>query len=110
MWKLTSEVIKNYWSDYLIIIILGVVFYSFSLEAFLIYALVVILIRIDVSTNYLRKMIRVFNVTTESKILAIAHKFKIGDEEIIKVLDDIESRQTKEQKESLVKDSQDISR
>ncbi|HUD04646.1 MAG TPA: hypothetical protein VMR59_01510 [Patescibacteria group bacterium] len=102
------EAVKNNWSDYIIVIVLGVVFYSFSLEAFLIYALIVILMRIDGATNYLRKMIRVFNITTEGKIMAIVHKLKIGDEEIDKVLEDMESYQTKEQKESLAKDVQDI--
>lgn len=85
-------------------IIIGVILVNYSLKAFLIFLLIIIFIRFE----YLRKMIRVFNVSTESKIMAIARKVNVKEEEINAILEETKESVGYKEWKSLEKDYKDI--
>jgi len=55
------------------------------LKTFLIYAFLTICVWIDISVNYLRKLIRVFQIANEAKIMEIMKKLDIEAYEATKV-------------------------
>ncbi|MHB8913804.1 MAG: hypothetical protein ACYC4I_02230 [Minisyncoccota bacterium] len=60
------------------------------------------------NTNYLRKLIRVFQVANEAKIMAIANKVGVTREEIEKIAADEEEKIGAEKWKELEKDFADL--
>lgn len=67
-------------------------------------------IRLTLIYEYLRKLIRIYQIGNETKILAIAKKLKISREEISKLADEELNKLTVEQKVQIEKDFKDVSR
>ncbi len=64
------------------LLIAGVILYNQGLYPFLLFALIVMIWKIDRTTDYFRKLIRCLSITPEIKINAIVKKLDIKDEEI----------------------------
>ncbi|MBU0661006.1 hypothetical protein KKG22_02380 [Patescibacteria group bacterium] len=77
-----------------------------SIEWFLLYAFVIYLIQSEKRTDCLRKLIRVYQVGNEIKLLAIIKKMNISEEEIDNIFED---NLSDEQKKDLEKDFDDLS-
>ena len=99
---------KNIWK-YIIEVLISILIISFSFEAFLVYVYIILLIKMDMTTDYLRKLIRVFQVANEAKLAAIARKLKITDEEYADIAKETQGNLTPEQWKSLEEDIKSIS-
>jgi len=75
---------------------------------FLLYFLVISLVTSERRTDYLRKLIRVFRVTNEGKLLAILKKLNITSDELQEIWDEVENNLTEDQRKSLFKDMDDL--
>jgi len=102
------NVIKRHKIAYIVEAIVAIIIFSISLEAFLIYAFVMLLIKLDMVTDYLRKLIRVTQVANEVKLSAIVKKLKITDEELDKNMVEVKSNTGEAAWESLEQDLKDI--
>ena len=98
------KILKKNFGWYLLELIIAIVLYNFSLKAFLIYAFFWIIIKIDITTDYLRKVIRTFQVMNELKLLAIVKKLDIKEEELDKLVEEMNSKLTDEQRKDLDED------
>jgi len=85
-------------------IIVGLIIVYYSIELFLVYFLLVLLL----SNNESRKLRRFYNVSTEIKILAIAKKLGITEYDLNKTMKDQLSKMTEEQKKSLEDDFKNL--
>lgn len=104
------DILKKQWWSYLIEIIIAIVIYTFSFEAFLIYALFRIIFEIARQTNYLRATSRIQHFYIEAKIMAITKKLKITDAEIQDVIKDIKSKTPEEQWDLIEKDFKEVTK
>ncbi len=75
---------------------------------FLFYLLIILLLTSERRTDYLRKLIRVFQVTNEGKLMGIIKKLNITTEELQEIGDEEENRLTEEQRKSLYQDMDDL--
>ncbi|MBI3485307.1 hypothetical protein HY025_00010 [Candidatus Daviesbacteria bacterium] len=70
-----------------------------------------LVIRLTLIYEYLRKLIRIYQISNEAKIMAIVKKLKITKEEITKNYEEEElAKLTPKQKQQLEKDVNDIMR
>jgi hypothetical protein len=81
--KKTFQIIFSYWLE----ILLGGIFLACGLYPFLFYFFIIFLVTSSKLIDYLRKLIRAYQIFNEVKILAIIRKLKISDDEISIVLD-----------------------
>lgn len=79
------RILLKVWLEILLAII--ILYWADNLQLFLLYSFVVILFTIWRLTNYLRKMVRVYQIFNEIKILSIIRKLKITDDEISIVME-----------------------
>lgn len=93
---------------YTIEFIVAVVIILIDLKWFLVYAFMALNIGLDLKVDFLRKVLRVFQVGNETKLMAIQQKLKISDEELKRISNKYMDKLTKEQSDSLEKDYQDI--
>lgn len=93
---------------YLVEFIIAVALISFSLNWFLVYAFMVLLINMDRHTDFIRKLTRVFQVSNQIRLNAIQYKLKITDEEIKKVTEDTLKELSESQRLELDKDFADL--
>lgn len=103
------EILKKHWLKYLIDIILAIVIININLNLFFVYVYIIFIFKIDINTDYLRKLMRVFHISGGVDIHAIIKKMKITDDEIEKVRESVMNGLNKEQLESLEKDIKDLS-
>ncbi len=75
---------------------------------FWLYFFIITMYLIDSRTDYLRKIIRVFQVFNETKIMTIMKKLNISEEEIKKTLEKTKESLSAEKWESLERDFKDI--
>jgi len=75
---------------------------------FLFYLLIILLLTSEIRTDYLRKLIKVFQVTNEGKLMGIIKKLNITNEELQEIGDEVENNLTEEQRESLYQDMDDL--
>jgi hypothetical protein len=87
---------------------IGLIFYVDDIRWFFVYFLIVSYFNAMYWGNYLRKLIRVFQVMNEIKLLSIIKKLKITNEEGQEISDEVESQLTDEQRASLHKDMDDL--
>jgi len=102
------DILKKQWWAYLIEIIIAIVIYTLSFEAFLIYALFRIIFEIARQANYLRAIDRIQHFYIETKIMAITKKLKITDDELRDVVNDAKSKTSEEQWALIEKDFKDV--
>ncbi len=95
---------------YLFELILATILILIDLRLFLVYAFMALLIGLDMKVDYLRKLVRVFEVWNETKLIAIQRKMQITNEDITKIAEENMEKLTEEQRKSLEKDLQDILR
>lgn len=103
------RIVKQHLLGYIFELIIAIAIYYFlGLVALLIYIYIMLVIKIDVNTDYLRKLIRVFQLGNEVKITAIIRKLKITNQEITNVTQETKGNLSEEQWISLEKDAKDI--
>lgn len=79
-----------------------------DIKWFLFYLLIILLVTSEARTDYLRKLIRVFQVTNEGKLMSIIKKLDITQEELQELGNEFENNLTEQQRESLYKDMEDL--
>lgn len=104
-----GKILKNIFI-YGIEIIIALIIFEFGLKYFLLYAFIMIIIKIDMSVNYLRRLIRVFQMGNECKIISIVKKLEITDENILNVYNETISNLSEKQKKDLDKDFYEITK
>ena len=90
--------------------IIALILISIDLKWFLVYAFMALIFALDMKVDYLRKLIRVFQVANEVKIIAIQRHLKISNEEIEKITKEALDNLSEEQRKFLEKDIQDLYR
>jgi len=97
-----TGMIVGFITEVLLIIIL--LFYTDDIRYFFLYFLIVFYINAAIWGNYLRKLITVFQLRNEIKLLSITRKLEISDEEGQVISDEVENNLTEEQRKLLYKD------
>ncbi len=106
MWK---ETLKTYFIDYIGAIILEILLYIFFGVAGLLIGLgLLVLYRIDAQANYLRKMIRSYQVFNDIRLMALMKKLKISTGEVKKIMDEQKEKISSAQWQQIEKDWKDI--
>ena len=95
-------------SIYWFALLLGFVAILIDFRLFLFYAFVIILVNEHTKIDYLRKLIRIFQIFNEVKMISIIRKLGISEEEIKKVYDEEEKKWNEKQREEINKDLLDI--
>ena len=103
-----GEILKKSWWNYLLELIIAIILINWDLKIFLIYAYLLIVFKIDVAVNFLRKLIRVFHVSNEVKLISLQRKLKVKDEETQDIIKETEDNLTEEQLTQLKKDVTDL--
>jgi hypothetical protein len=111
------KITKSFFT-YLIELVVAIVLLNIRFEAFIIYAVFLIVLKINLAINYLRKinsvsdylqkLIRVFQVFNQEKLAVIMKKLNISEEESQKIIDEERNSLPDEQRESLYKDMNDL--
>jgi len=93
----------HFWAE----ILFGLAILTFNEYAvFLLF--IYLAIRLTVVFELLRKLIRVYQVANEVKIIAIMHKLKISEKDILDIIDSSLGELTEKQREQLNKDFKDV--
>jgi hypothetical protein len=71
---------------------------------FLFYFLIIFLVSSELRIDYIRKLVRVYQVMNEGKLISIIRKLGITNEELQKLGDETENNLTEEQRKSLYED------
>lgn len=106
--ELYKEVIKNYWIDYIFILIVSFLLIGWSMSLFLVLALIFIIVKIDASTNFMRKYLRIMFLLNEVRMMAILKKLKINLDEIANDLEKQKDFMSEKDLKQLEKDFSDI--
>ncbi len=104
--KKILKTLLGYWFE-----ILGggaILLFVQDIRWFMFYLLIILLITSEARMDYLRKLIRVFQVTNEGKLMSIIKKLNITQEELQELGNEFENNLTEEQRESLYKDMDDL--
>lgn len=101
------KIVLGFWLE----IILGILilFNADDIRWFLLYFFVIFLIVSARQTDYIRKLVRVFQVFNEIKLLAIIRKLKITDDEISIVADGEKRNMGEEKWKEIEKEFNDLS-
>ena len=96
------KTLVGYWLD----ILAGgaILIFADDIRWFLFYLLIEFLL----ASDYLRKLIRVYQVTNECKLMGIIKKLKVTKEELQEIGDETENSLTEEQRKSLFQDMDDL--
>lgn len=97
--------LSNYWVEALAAVAI-LVFNEFAILILYLY----LVVRLTLIYEFLRKLIRTYQVANETKILAIIKKLNISNHEISEVMEKELSKLTPQQKAQLEKDVADIFR
>ncbi|MBT3817075.1 MAG: hypothetical protein HOE80_03400 [Candidatus Magasanikbacteria bacterium] len=98
--------IKSILGYFIEIILAIIILYVIKdINLFLLYAFIIYLISSEKRIDYIRKLIRVYQVGNEVKLLSIIKKLKITDEEIENIF---ENTVTEEEKNNLDKEFNDL--
>lgn len=104
------EMLKKNKVGYLIEAVLALVIYQFiGLEGFLIYAFIILIVKIDVITEYIRKCIRVAMFQVTERQSAIMKKLKISEKDLLEAVKEEEAKTEPEAWKSLERDIRDTS-
>lgn len=86
----------------------AILIFADDIRWYLFYLLIILLLTSERLTDYLRKLIRVFQVTNEGKLMGIMKKLKVTKEELQEIGDEMENNLTGEQRKSLYQDMDDL--
>jgi hypothetical protein len=106
--KESIKIIFNYWLEILIAIFL--IFGSEDIKLFLIFFFVFSIILITKSMDYIRKLIRIFQIANEIKLITIIRKLKITNDEISIVTEDEKKKIGDEKWSEIEKEFQDLTK
>lgn len=82
--KQSLKILIKYWAE----IVLGIIIINIDdLRWFIFYFFIIFILIIEKHTDFLRKLVRVFQVFNEVKLLSIVRKLKISDDEISIVME-----------------------
>ena len=100
------KILLGYWLE----ILVGGLILIFvpDIRWFLFYLLVILLLSSALLIDSLRKIIRIYQVANEGKLMGIIKKLNITPEELQKLGDEYESTLTDKQKKSLYRDAHDL--
>lgn len=100
------KTLVGYWLE----IVAGgaILVFANDIRWFLFYLLIILLLTSEKRTDYLRKLIRVYQVTNEGKLMGIIKKLKVTKEELQEIGDETENSLTEEQRKSLYQDMDDL--
>jgi hypothetical protein len=84
--------------------LIGILIINYSIKLFLVYLLFILIFRFEA----IRKLTRLYNVSTEIKILAIAKKIGMAEKEIEQVADEQFKKLSDKQRRSLERDLKNI--
>lgn len=98
------DILKKYWLRYIVDITVAVIIINISLTAFWIYFFFTVLLKIDSGVDYLRKLIRVFQVGNEDKLMAITKNLNITEKDIVEIQKKAESDMTEAELKDLHND------
>ena len=104
--KKILRILLGYWLE-----ILGgaaILFFVEDIRWFLFYLLVLLILISELQKDYLRKLIRVFQVTNEGKLMGIIKKLNISAGELQEIGDEVENNLTDAQKKSLYQDMDEL--
>ncbi|MFH0857687.1 MAG: hypothetical protein V1848_02990 [Candidatus Magasanikbacteria bacterium] len=91
-----------------VVLVLVLMFYTDDIKWFFLYFLIVFYFNSYFWGNYLRKLIRVYQVANEVKIMGIIKKLGVSEEELQEIGDEVENNLTVDQRKSLYKDMDDL--
>lgn len=100
------KILLKFWLEILLAII--ILYWADNLQFFLLYGFVVILFTIWRLTNYLRKMVRIYQVFNEVKVLSIIRKLKITDDEISIVMEGEKNKMGKDKWDEIEKEFKEL--
>lgn len=105
-----KETLKIYFLDYIIFIIITSVLYSFfGINALVVGVGLLIIFRVDSQTNYLRKMIRIYQLHNDARVMALMKRLKVSTQDAKSILEEQKSKASDKQWEQIEKDFKDIS-
>ena len=93
---------------YTIEILIAAAIIWYDQRLFLLYFFIIVLWKIDSKIEFLRKLIRVFGVIDEARLLAIARHLNVTEAQMNKVLKEALDKLSEEQRKLLEKDFKDI--
>lgn len=94
------------WLEILVGII--ILFNADDIRWFLLYLLLIVILMVWQAANFLRKLIRVFQVANEAKLIVIMRKLKITDDEISIVADNLKEKMGVEKWNEIEKELQEL--
>lgn len=100
------KLLFSYWFE----ILAGgaILIFTEDIRWYLFYLLIILLLISEIHTDYLRKLIKVFQVTNEGKLMGIIKKLNVTEEELQKIGDEMENNLTEKQRKSLYQDMDDL--
>jgi hypothetical protein len=101
------RIVFGYWLEVLIAIIL--LYSTEDIRLFLLFFFIFSIILFTKHIDYLRKLIRVFQVANEIKLITIIRKLKITEDEISIVTEDEKKKMGSKKWEEIEKDFLDLS-
>lgn len=100
-------ILKNWWR-YGLEVSIGLIIINFSLSLFLVYALVSLFIKIDIGIDYLRKLIRIFSISSEDKLITIQNELGIKNNDRLFSSLRVSMQYSKEEIKSITDDYNDL--
>jgi hypothetical protein len=94
---------------YAVEIIIAAIILHFSLQFFLLYFFVSFIWKIEQATDYLRKLIRIFQIINDARFLAMMDKLGVKEEELNDKLEDMKGNMTHQQWQEIEKEFKELS-
>ncbi len=98
------KIIKILTNNWLVLLIGFILLSFFEIRLFLFYFFIINLIQSEVRMDYIRKIIRVFQLWNEVKLISILKKLWVADKDLKKIGKEIEDSLTIKQRRSLEDD------
>lgn len=98
------KILKIFTKNWIELLVAFALLYFFEIKVFLFYFFIIYLINSELKTDYIRKIIRIFQFWNEIKLMSILKKLWISDKEIKKISKETDDKLTIEQKKDLEND------
>lgn len=99
------KILRGYWFE----IIIGIICISIDIKLFVFFFFIIYLISSEKRTDYLRKLIRVFHISNEVKIVSIMRKLEIEPSKAEEVFNEIQENMSIKAFDELEKDFMSVS-
>jgi hypothetical protein len=77
-----GKLIKNHFFTYLFEVVIGIVIILLSVKAFAVYALIMIVIKLDIAIDYLSKSVKAAGIMNEIFLETIMAKNKVSEDDL----------------------------